>query len=412
MSIWNKILLGCIAVTALVLLVLTARALQAHRVWRESYNKHVEAIAAEQQKADEILNGNPEAGQMGLREAKLELYKILIGRGRVWDNILPVKVEKGPDPESQITPPPERILITLQAELPDAIEANTVVYAFQYQPPAADEETKLPSERGAYLGQFTVMQVGGNQIIVRPTVRLSDSELARVQAGQQNHVPWRLYELMPADNRDVLAKLTKEEKELLFPNDTTFGDAKYGTINDYLYDGQIITRQEAETMNLNGKVVLVDEAGNPVLTQDGLYTEVKDGKGMFIRTLRDYEVYFGEGHRIRSMVIDRILAARRDLQFLKESLADSVLQERATQKEIQDLQAKKATVSQQRDAVLQHEGKLDRAIDNMNRVIDELMVRNEAAVAQLAQVQTETSRIINNRTASVVQAPARQATAP
>jgi hypothetical protein len=414
MSIWNKILLGCIALTALVLFVLSARALQAHRVWRESYNQHKEAIAAAEQKAKDIVNGNSEAGQMGLRTGKLELYKLLIGRGRVWDNVIPTNVEKGPDPGTD--PPQERVLITLQTEEPDAIEAKAVLYAFQYQPAAAGEESKLPTERGSYLGQFTVEQVGGNQVIVRPSVRLSDREFARVEASRQAQIPWRLYELMPTDDHDVLLDLAQEEKEFLFPNKTTFGDTaedeKYSTINDYLYDGQIITKQEAETMDLNGKVVMVDEAGSPVRNEEGLYTAVEDGKGMFIRTLRDYEILFDEEHRIRSMIVDRIRAAQRDLQFLKESLDDSRLQRQARQNEIRDLQQELAKVTRQRDTVLQHEARLDGAIASMERAIADLVARNEAAVAQVAQIQTEAAQVINARSAGVVQASTRQPTGP
>ena len=414
MSIWNKILLGCIALTALVLFVLSARALQAHRVWRESYNQHKEAIAAAEQKAKDIVNGNSEAGQMGLRTAKLELYKLLIGRGRVRDNVIPTNVEKGPDPGTD--PPQERVLITLQTEEPDAIEAKAVLYAFQYQPAAAGEESKLPTERGSYLGQFTVEQVGGNQVIVRPSVRLSDREFARVEASRQAQIPWRLYELMPTDDHDVLLDLAQEEKEFLFPNKTTFGDTaedeKYSTINDYLYDGQIITKQEAETMDLNGKVVMVDEAGSPVRNEEGLYTAVEDGKGMFIRTLRDYEILFDEEHRIRSMIVDRIRAAQRDLQFLKESLDDSRLQRQARQNEIRDLQQELAKVTRQRDTVLQHEARLDGAIASMERAIADLVARNEAAVAQVAQIQTEAAQVINARSAGVVQASTRQPTGP
>lgn len=415
MSIWNKILLGCIAVAALLLFVLGSRALQAHRVWRESYNKHIEAIAAEQQKAKDIVEGNSEAGQLGLRRSQLELYKLLIGRGRVWDNIIPMDVRKEPDPESST--PQDRVQITLQTEQPDAIEAKTVVYAFQCQPPAEGQESgKVPPERGIYLGQFTVDRVGGNQVIVHPSVRLSDSEFARVQASQQAQVPWRLYELMPSDDHDLLRALTQEEKEFLFPNKTTFGntkeDEKYSTVDDYLYDGQIITKEQAEAKSLNGRVVMVDEAGVPVLNEEGLYTDVKDGKGMFIRTLRDYGVYFNEGHRLRSMIIDRIRAAQRDLKFLNESLEDSRMQRQTCQNEIRDLEQELAKAKHQRDTVLQHEAKLDQAIASMKNAIADLIARNEAAVAQIAQIQAQAAQVIAARTAGVVQTSTRQPTGP
>ncbi len=401
MSIWNKILLGCIFVTSLVLFVLSARALQAHRVWRVSYNAHKDAIAAAEQQAKELVNGNEEAGQMGLRDAKLGLYKLLLGRGRVWDNCRPTNVAKDQDPATN----QERVLVTLQTETPNAVETKSVLYAF---------EDKPASEGGSYLGQFTVTQVGGNQIILRPSVRLSDSEFARVQASQQAATPWRLYELMPTDNHDVLADLTDEEKQALFPNAETFGDEKYSTVEDYINDRQIITKEVAETLGLNGKVVMVDEGTEPkpIRDEQGLYTEVEDGKGMFLRTPRDYEVLFDEEHRIRSMTVDRIRVAQRDLQFLQESLADSRLQRQARQKEIRDLEQELAKVSNERKSVLDHEAKLTAAIASMKRAIADLIARNEATIAMVGRIQADAARIINARTAGVVQTSTRQPAGP
>lgn len=395
MSIWNKILLGCIFVTALALFVLSARALLAHQVWREAYNKHKEAIAAAEQQAKDLVNGNAESGQMGLRRARLELYKLLIGRGRVWDNCEPVNIAKDQDPATK----QERVLVTVRTKEP--VEANSVLYVFEGKPASDD---------GAYLGQFTVTQVGGEQIIMRPSVRLSNTELARVQDSQQKGTPWRLYELMPTDNHEVLADLTDEEKKAMFPNETSFGDdaeagKKYSTYQDYVFDGKIITKGEAETKGLNGRVVLVDEVGEPIRGEDGLYKDVEDtnAKGMFIRNLRDYEILFDEEHRIRSLMVDRIQVVERDLKFLKDALDDSRLQKQARQKEIRDLEQEKEKVLHERDSVVAHKAKLDAAIASMKKAISDLIARNEATIAMVGRMQSEAARIINARTAGVVQ---------
>lgn len=405
MSIWNKILLGCIFVTALVLFVLSARALLVHRVWQEAYHKHEEAIAAAEQQAKDLVNGNADSGQMGLRRAQLELYKLLIGRGRVWDNCVPVNIAKDQDPATK----QERVLVTVQTKEP--VEANSVLYVFEGKP---------AGQGGRYLGQFTVTQVGGDQIIMRPSVRLSDTEFARVQTSQRDGTPWRLYELMPTDDHEVLAALTDEEKEAMFPNEATFGDdaeaaKKYSTFQDYVFDGKIITKGEAETKGLNGRVVLVDEAGKPIRGEDGLYTDVEDtnAKGMFIRTLRDYEVLFDEEHRIRSLMVDRIRVMERDLKFLQYALDDFRLQKQARQKEIRDLEQEKDKVSLERDSVVAHKAKLESAIASMNKAISDLIERNEATIAMVGRMQSEAARIINARTAGVVQSSKRrQATGP
>ena len=403
MSIWNKILLGFIFVAALTLFILGARALQAHRVWRESYNAHEEAIAAAEQQAKDLV-GTLEPGSAGLLRAKLDLYKILIGRGRVWDNCEPVNVAKDQDPATK----QERVLVTLRTEKP--IEANSVLYAF---------EDKPASEGGAYLGQFTVTQVGGEQIIMRPSIRLSGPEFARVQGSQQAKTPWRLYELMPTDDHDVLAELTDAEKEAMFPSKTTSEDnpegaESYATYEDYQFDGKIITKEEAETKGLNGTVVMVDEADKPLRNEDGLYTEVEDAqaKGMFIRTLRDYEVLFDEEHRLRSLIVDRLLVADRDLKFLQQAMEDSRLQRQARQEEIRDLEQEKEKVLHERDSVVAHQATLDGAIASMKQAIADLIARNEATIAMVGRIQAEASRIINARTAGVVQASQRQPAGP
>ena len=392
MSIWNKILLGCIFFAALTLFILSARALQAHRVWRESYNKHKEAIVAAKQQVKD-LRGTLELGSTGLLRAKVDLYKILLGRGRVWDNCQPTKVDQDQDP---VTKQP-RVLVTVQTSKP--IEADSVLYAF---------EDKPASEGGAYLGQFTVIQVGGNQVSLRPSVRLSDSELARVQKSQQDGTAWRLYELMPTDDLEVFADLTDDELKAMFPNETTFPDdpeGKYSTYKDYLFHGKIITKEQAETEGLNGRVVMVDEADTPLRNEQGLYTDVEDAqaKGMFLRTLRDYEVLFDEEHRLRSLMIDRIRVAERDLKFLQQALDDSRLQKQARQKEIRDLEQERETVYRERDAVTEHEAKLESAIASMKQAIEDLIARNEAAIAQVGRIQTDAARVINNRTTGVVQ---------
>ncbi len=399
MSIWNKILLVCIFLTAIVLFVLSTRALQAHRVWQQSYEQHKQAIADAEKKVKELVDGTE--SEQGLRQVKLELFKLLSGRGRVWNGCRPVNVTKDQDPATQ----QERIQIRVETQNP--VEAKTVLYAF---------EDKPAGESASYLGQFTVTQVGGQQIILEPSVRLSDEELARVQASQQNQTPWRLYELMPADNREILNELTEEQKRALFPNEQTFGDPKYSTINDYLYDGQIIMKDEAEKLGLHGTVVMVNEAGEPIREESGertgLYKEVESGKGMFIRTLCDYAVLFDEGHRMRSMVEDRVRIAKRDLQFLQAVLDDSREQKQTRQNEIQDLQQELLKASHERDAVQEHERKLDAAIASMRRAIDALIAHNEATMAEVGRIQAEAAEVINARTASVVQASTRQPTGP
>lgn len=384
MSIWNKVLLGCIFVTALALFVLSARALQAHRYWRESYNAHEKAIAAEQERAKNLLDGDSASGEMGLRQVSFELYKLLIGRGRVLTGARPMEVTKDQDPATK----QDRIRIRIETAVPNAAESQSVLHAFEEKP---------TSEGGRYLGQFTVANVAGTQLELNPSVQLSPAELKRVQDSQQAGTTWRLLELMPADSHEILAGLSDDEIKAMFPE---------SSFAEYSKDGKVMLKQDAEQMGLRGKVLLVDENGNIIRNEQGVETEVTDGKGMYVRQLRDYSTLFSEMRRLRSNTQARIEIANRDKQFLDESLADARGLQQARQQEIQDLQQELTLVRRERDAVQNHQTALAAAIDTMKQAIDNMMATNEATVAEIARIQSEAARIINARTVGVAQTEA------
>lgn len=382
MSIWNKILLGCIFVTALALFVLSARALQAHRYWRDSYNAHEKAIAAEQQRAKQLLEGDASSGEMGLREASFELFKLLVGRGRVVTNARPMEVIQDQDPATK----QDRVRIRIETDAPNAVESQSVLHVFEEKP---------ASEAGRYLGQFTVGNVAGNQLELNPSVQLSPAELKRVQDSQQAGTAWRLCELMPADSHEILAGLSDDEIKTMFPESSAA---------EYSNDGGIMLKQEAEKLGLHGKVLAVDANGNIVRNEQGVETEVADGKGKYVRQLRDYKTLFDDLRRLRSNFQARIEIAKRDKQFLDDSLAEARNYQVSKQQEIQNRQQELTEVRREREAVQAYQAALQAAISTMQQTIADMMATNEATVAEIARIQSEAARIINARTASVAQA--------
>jgi len=392
MSIWNKILLGCIFVTATALFFLSSRALIVHQTWRQKYDETKSAIEEQELRAVALIEGDEST--MGLREARLELYKVLIGRGRVWQNCRPMNVQKDTHPTTKA----ERVQILVQSENPDSVESESVLYAF---------EEKSPADGGQYLGQFTVAGVSGNQVQLQPSRKLSDEEFARVQASQQAaaqdpDATWRLYELMPTDSHDVFAALSEDDLKTLFPE---------SCVAEYIHDGKMMLKSDAEQAGFNGaplsgNVIMVDEAQQPVFDDQGIETLVEDGNGMFVRRLRDYEILFDEFHRLRAEAEARMKVAERDKQFMDDSKADARLQQAARQKEIQDLQQDLTGILKERDAVQGHEKSLDTAIASMKNAIAQLTARSEAMIAQVAQIQRNAAQIINNRTRGVVQTEA------
>ena len=295
-----------------------------------------------------------------------------------------MEVTKDQDPATK----QDRIRIRIETAVPNAAESQSVLHAFEEKP---------TSEGGRYLGQFTVANVAGTQLELNPSVQLSPAELKRVQDSQQAGTTWRLLELMPADSHEILAGLSDDEIKAMFPE---------SSFAEYSKDGKVMLKQDAEQMGLRGKVLLVDENGNIIRNEQGVETEVTDGKGMYVRQLRDYSTLFSEMRRLRSNTQARIEIANRDKQFLDESLADARGLQQARQQEIQDLQQELTLVRRERDAVQNHQTALAAAIDTMKQAIDNMMATNEATVAEIARIQSEAARIINARTVGVAQTEA------
>lgn len=332
MYLWNKVLVGLIAVAALAFFYFSMRTLKTHQVWRDSHNRFVAQLEQEQKRTAQ-LTGEAGPDVRGILQAKRELHDVLVGRGRVWRGVQPGAVDAN-----------GAVSVTVEDPQPHQIAENLILYVFDERP---------IGEGGVYVGEFKVTQVAETQIALAPSTRLTDAEIARVK---QAVGPWMLYDVMPADSHVVLANLSDDELRELFPGDV---------VREYLKDGKPA------------------EPNDPPERVEG---------NTYVRQLNDYAVLFREYRRLRSIYVDLIAAAARDKAYIESALADSKQDEQFRRQEIEDLKVELAKYSAERDAVLEFRQSLDQALTETRDLIAQLSAENKRLAARYAAWQVESAR--------------------
>lgn len=343
MSIWNKVLVGFILVASLGLFVLAARALKTHQYWRKAAKTIEASLATEQASQVVLLDGDQNT--MGVREAKLQMYSLMVDRGRVWRHCTPRQVQAGNQPVS--------LSLTTDQPDPNGISPKANLFIF---------EEKDVQDGGRYLGQFTVTAVAGKNIQLVPSMALDAKELQRLQKSKG---PWSLYEIMPVDQHQLLAELSEDEIKAMFPKDT---------VEEYLADCR----------------ALAAEANNPDAPKPS-------------RQLRDYEAIFNTEHMLRSQWTDEMASTKRDVGFLQSALADARRQVQFRQDEIAKLKNDSAEETKQRDEVAVHRTALEASLKAVQSSIAELLKKNQSLVGQIARIQLEATRQIDERTRRMAQ---------
>ena len=161
MSIWNKILVWVIGVASVALFYMAARTLKTHQYWRELAQKYERKIEQVQEQNHMLLEGGENQGeqaQLGIRQRRIELNKLLLDRHRVWFKCDPKVKLNREDGTAEIT-------VTIDHPDPHGIAENTVLYGFE----EADVQSK-----GRYLGEFKVTKSDEKQktVVLVPTLPL------------------------------------------------------------------------------------------------------------------------------------------------------------------------------------------------------------------------------------------------
>ncbi len=272
MSIWNKVLLGLIAAALLPFFYLAARALKTQQYWEaqaKQCEKNLKDADEQNRKlveADKLPNGN-----LGTDAARRELYSVLIGRGRVWNNCEPAKVDRATGH------------VKLKTDQPVAPVAFGGIAP--HMTLHAVEEADVQNG-GRYLGEFKVVQVIDKERTVElaPTRSLDADELTRLARSKG---PWTMYEVMPVDKHEPFAGLNPQELKELLPA---------SSLAEYEKDGQDAAPGDPEE-------------------------RVRGGK--YVRRLRDYGAIYENAHLQRSLFTDVYESALRDQQYMDEALASA-----------------------------------------------------------------------------------------
>ncbi|MBN2474386.1 MAG: hypothetical protein JXB62_07245 [Pirellulales bacterium] len=411
MSIWNKILIGLIFVALLPFFYMAARTLKTHQHWCTLAQKHEQEIARLENENYllEEANGDEEGagGKMGTKRLRLELHKLLIDRGRVWMNCTP----------QQADPQTGRVLVTTGLPDPHRIGANTVLYVFE----EAEADPANLGQGGQYIGEFLVTDVADKQVQLAPSMKMNDQELQRLTGSQG---PWALYEIMPVDSHDVFAGMEEARLAALLPEEG---------LTEYVHDGQIMTTEEMAAAGLTGRLVVVDEngkvvyedeqghvvrvksvndkgeivyedqAGNEVVVAEIHEQEVVNGEGRYMRPLHDYEVLFKDFHMQRTDMVDRIASATRDREYMVNARdnAQAHLKARMDEKDRVDRELTEAIY--ERDTAVRHQRTLEAELKARQDLIAQTIAYNKAVAGEIARIQLDAARQIDQRTRGMAQ---------
>jgi hypothetical protein len=358
MSIWSKILIGLIAVAALPFFYLALRTLKTHQAWHGEVGKYEKAIADAEQLKPQLLNGTNESP--GIRPLTTQLHATLVDRGRVWRDATP----------GQVNPQTGEVTITFAVPPVSPIDDKAVLFIFDQPaaPPAAAAETlegalaaeepaegapavDVPppsTEMGAYLGQFKVVGIGESGIALQPTSQLTPTALKRLT---ENKGPWSLAEVLRADRHDIfdpdnpahLAMLPESVRE------------------EYQNDGKPAGPNVPPHQVVNGN---------------------------FVRPLRDYDVWLREDARLRTIEVDQLEAAKKDLQYITAAHKDALVQEQSRRDQIAALETELAEYTRQRDAVVAHEQQVAAKLAEVQAGLERLFAENKRLAAELADLQS------------------------
>ncbi len=367
MSLWNKILLGLIFVASLPYAYLAMRTLKTHQYWRQSAQQHEKRLDAVTQENRELIRGTGEGEdyQSGIQQLRLDLHKTLIDRGRVWRGCQPtVNADSG------------QAAVTTDLPDPHGITNKMIFYVFEQ----SDEEDENDAQRRQYIGEFKVTDVAEKLVQLEPSMKLKPDS-AEFQRLTSSRGPWVLYEIMPIDNHEVFADFEEDELKSIMPE---------STVMEYLKDGQPATVDDLATWNVRGKVV--DEKGQEVQGA---------AQGTYVRQLRDYEILFKDYHLQETILFDEFESTTRDKQYVDVTLAATQTQEQFRQQVKAQLNTKLAERQRELGAVGAHRKALESKLSAVTSAITGLIARNMATATQIAKIQLEAARRIDQRTRNV-----------
>jgi hypothetical protein len=369
MSIWNKILLGLIAVASLGFFYTASRTLRTYEFWckkREAFRAALEKVQNDNEAlryADYDHKFPNSTVTVGIRGLQSELEQLQTNRGRIWEKCAPAIDARDAQSIS--------VGVTTVQPNPNGISLKMILYAFE----DGDDQ-----HVGRYLGEFKVMQAGDNKVVLKPAGAMTEIEIRRLMASKG---PWTLYELMPADQHELFVDMPDDRKKALLPE---------ASVSEYLRDGQAAQPEDPPECKLD--IPIKAKPGKEELG-------VPDGK--YHRLLRDYKRIFTACRTDRILFNDSREALTRDNNYLAEASKDAQVQTQFAQDAMDKLKKSFSNAREQQTAVQGYMSVLQTRCARFKKLVDDAIEQNKKTADDIRRSQIEAARLIEQRTRTMGQ---------
>ena len=341
MSIWNKILVGLVVFASLGFFYTAARALKTLEYWETSAHNFEKKLAE--------VGGKIEADKTAIDQARMDIHRLLVNRGRIWQKCVPDRADGATGSVS----------VNIDSSAPHRISDKMLLYVFE------DGEG---AKQGAYIGEFLVTQVADTKVQLTPAAKLSAAELTRLTGSKG---PWSLYELMPVDRYDAFAGLSEDELKAMLPAESVAEYAK-----------------EVERQKL-----LADKTAD----------KTKLGEA---RKLRDYKTLFRSCQTARTLFADTMAALMRDLEYLQGAVSSAQNQVKLAEQEVAKLEVADKAANKEKDKVVEHRTVLEAKLKGVQQFVTQKIKENLVFAAEIAKIQLNAAERIDERTHTMAQAGA------
>ncbi len=354
MTILSKILCGFLLLAAIPFFYLGARTLKTHQNYRQRYVKFEKDVEDAKNKQLELKEGGKDlAVDLGIRQAKAELHRLLAVRGRVWTGCVPSQ----PNDKGVVN-------VTIKAPNPHMIPApqagkaaSFILYVF---------EEKSAKDNGRYIGEFRVVKVEddkSNTITIEPALPLNEARaeenaeflaLLKDSADETKGNTWIMHDVMPIDSHDAFANVTDWEG--------------------------LVPAEVADQYKRSGTPAQQDDPAEMVVDEGG--------EKMYRRPLRDYGVLYREFDRLYTLFRDQLDGYTRDNALVEKALADQETEEVAFfDKQIEEAKAELKRATDEKEAALAHEGAVAKELERLSGEVTLYFEKIQKAGKELADLQ-------------------------
>ncbi len=226
MNIWNKVMLGLIALLAIFATLWSAKELKIQSSWGTAAKK-LEAATLKVQADRDRLMKEDEIPAWEVRE-----YEFLADHAENWRDCKPKSFQRG----SGFA----KIVFNLGTSGPSGMNQGDTIYVF---------DNRTAEEGGCFLGRFNVKEVQGNEISATSIDFLNEIEAQHLEKSLADEAPWSVHTKCPTDRPDLFAKMPASERDkylspkLLELYVEGYQPVDFGTVLAYYFELRVKNRE-------------------------------------------------------------------------------------------------------------------------------------------------------------------------